>query len=86
MLPLMLNKIRLGGQLVLVIQDIKSLASMYASNSINDEDLLLKVKNLKNIISLPKIEKLVNDKQEFVLINLQTQNNQHTVVLQREKI
>lgn len=84
LLPRIFNKIRLGGQLIFAIEDVKSLASMYANNIIDDTELLLKIKNLKNIISLHKIEKLIEENKEFVVLNLEEKDNQYVVLLQRE--
>ena len=85
-LPLLMNKIRLGGQMVLVIKDVKELCSMYANGSLADMVFVNNIRSLKHIISFSNLEKIIQENPSLTPINVVHADGQYNITLQRESL
>lgn len=85
-LPLLMNKIRLGGQMVLVIKDVKELCSMYANGSLADMVFVNNIRSLKHIISFSNLEKIIQEHPSLTPINVVHADGQYNITLQRESL
>jgi hypothetical protein len=80
------TKVRLGGQLIIVLNNIKEICKDYFSNIISDNDFMNIISNSKNLFYIKDIETIYHQSlvNEFNMLNLDYSNKQVAITLQRK--
>lgn len=84
-LEAILQKIRVGGRLVLKFVDSKIVSKMYWDNQISPQAFIDKICNNKNITTPEEINELLN-KQEFTLSRIEHKEDQILVSIIRKEV
>lgn len=79
------NKIRPGGQLVLVLTDTKTVCKLFSEGSMSNEDFFNFMSNAQNLFFLSEFEEIFDKhlSKDFNVINTELQNNSLIISLQR---
>lgn len=87
LLDLMFNKIRIGGKLILTLDNLELLCKNYINGIVDPQQFLDIVHKMQSITSLGEIEKIVSKySNHFKLIQSELSSDRFIIVLQRESL
>lgn len=80
------NKLRPGGQIIFVFNDIRGISKLFADGSIANEDFLLLMNDTKNLYFLGEFEEFFNQNllSDFIVLNTELKNNAIHISIQRK--
>jgi hypothetical protein len=84
-IDLMSEKIRHGGQIVIVVTNIKKICAAYVSNILSDETFFEMIRDTSESLDPEQIAKYLTSKHNFDLINTEHANYTTCITLQRKK-
>lgn len=84
----LINKLRPGGQIIFVFNDIKKISRLFADGSIKDEEFLGVMQNTANLYFLGDFEELFNQHliNDFFILNTEFKDYTINIHLQRNLI
>lgn len=79
------NKIRPGGQLVIILTDAKTICKLFSEGSMSNDDFFGFMSNTQNLFFLSEFEEIFDKhlNKDFNVINTELQNNNIIISLQR---
>ena len=83
-LPLILEKLRVGGDLVIRFHNFKKICDEYAKNQVSDIELLSMLQNKVNILSIDRISSSIDSK--FVISKIDYIDYHIVIIVQRKEL
>ena len=85
-ISILINKLRLGGSLVIGLFDIKLLSKLYSDNVIDDTKFLSNIKDIRSIWSIDQFNvHLSSNHKDTEITKIQTDTQQHIIYITLER-
>lgn len=80
LLPILLIKLRLGGSIIIGLTNFRIISKLYSEAILSDDQLLLKINNVKSIWSKDLlIDKVKNSYKDIEISKIQNDNQNHII-------